>query len=324
MTFIPSGERLPASDDRYRPLTDQELADILKGLPRRPLMAGEADIRLSLAGAQDKIAVHLSDGQIALPLDGAPSTHVLKPAIERFDGTVFNEAFSMRLARAAGLQTAKVELGEAGGIAYLLVERYDRVTRTSPSEEVENHVGVSTLQRLHQEDFCQAFGIVSERKYQSEGGPSLKQCFDLVREASSVPALDLQSLLDAVTFNFLIGNNDAHGKNFSLLYRGETRSNMETRLAPFYDLLSTAYYPELNTKMAMKIGGEYDSDKVSLKHFEGLAEEVGLGKPIVKRRVRELAETLLAKITEVSLEHPVVTGVADLVRKRCERTALRR
>lgn len=312
VTFIPKGECLTERNDRYRHLTNEELARILENLPRRPLMAGEDYIRLSLAGAQDKIAVYISNDQISIPLNGAASTHILKPAIEHFEGTVFNEAFCMKLSQDVGLSTAKTTLGNVEGIDYLLVERYDRVlTQSSPTNEMY-------LERLHQEDFCQALGIVSENKYQNEGGPSLQKCFDLVREASSIPVIDIQSLIDMVIFNFLIGNNDAHGKNFSLLYQGAVQPGLEISLAPSYDLLSTIYYPELTKKMAMKIGGEYVSDKVHARNFEGLAEEARLGKPMVKRRLRELAEKIILKIPDVMIEHSVAIGVAQIIQKRCE------
>jgi hypothetical protein len=124
----------------------------------------------------------------------------------------------MRLARAVGLQAVNAEIGNVEGIDYLLVERYDRAVSANSK----------SLKREHQEDFCQALGIVPEHKYQSEGGPSLKQCFELVRATSATPVIDLQSLLDAVIFNWLIGNHDAHGKNFSLLYRGEIASGLQT------------------------------------------------------------------------------------------------
>lgn len=304
--FVPAGESLPERKYGYRQLSSGQLAEILKQLPRRPLMAGEDGIRLSLAGAQDKIAVHVSHGQISLPLGGAPSTHILKPAIERFEGIVFNEAFCMKLARAIGLHVAKAELGKVESTDYLLVERYDRrLSKDSPD-------GPEHLEREHQEDFCQALGIVPENKYQNEGGPSLKQCFALLRELSSAPVIDLQRLLDAVICNFLIGNHDVHGKNFSLLY------GCETRLAPLYDSLSTAYYPELSKKMAMKIGGEYVSDKVRPKDFEQLAEEAGLAKPMLKRRVQELAETVLEKAPELVAEIPAAKAVAELVHDRCQ------
>jgi serine/threonine-protein kinase HipA len=311
VTFMPVGEALPERNYGYRPLSSQELAAILKELPKRPLLAGEDGIRLSLAGAQDKVAVRIEGKEISLPLGGAPSTHILKPAVERFGGVVFNEAFCMKLAAVAGLPAAKVETRIVEDIEYLLVERYDRTHQ-------KNAEGATTLERLHQEDFCQAQGIVSETKYQKEGGPSLKQCFALLRDVSSAPVIDLSRLLDAVIYNYLVGNNDAHGKNFSLLYHGVGTANQEIRLAPLYDVVSTNYYPELSKDMAMKIGGEYSSDKVTPKDFEQLAEEAGLAKPIVKDRVPELAETVIANLDTAGIEHPVAQAVAAVIRKRCE------
>lgn len=107
------------------------------------------------------------------------------------------------------------------------------------------------------------------------------------------------------------GKSDAHGKNFSLLY------GRETRLAPRYDVLSTANYPELSPRMAMKIGGEYVSDKVLPKDFERLAEEAGLAKPMVKRRVRELTGTVLSKAPDLITDNPAARPVAALVKSRC-------
>jgi len=311
VTFVPAGSGLPERNYNYRPLNQGQLAEILRMLPRRPLMAGEDGIRLSLAGAQDKIAVHVADGQISIPLGGAPSTHILKPAIERFEGIVFNEAFCMKLAGAVGLHVANVGLGRVEEIDYLLVQRYDRVAMVNIASGAEH------LERQHQEDFCQALGIAPDQKYQNEGGPSLKQCFDLVRDLSASPVIDLQRLLDAVIFNFLIGNHDAHGKNFSLVY------GAETRLAPLYDVLSTTYYPELSKKMAMKIGDEYASDKVTPRHFEKLAEDASLSKPMVRQRVLELAETVLAMIPGLEGGNPATSAVAAQVKDRCS-TALKK
>ncbi len=146
------------------------------------------------------------------------------------------------------------------------------------------------MERLHQEDFCQALGIVSENKYQNEGGPSLQQCFQLLRDVASIPVLDLGRLLDAAVYNFLIGNNDAHGKNFSLLYSRENTQAWTNSFAPLYDLVCTAYYPDLSPRMAMKIGGEYESARVSPQHFDRLAEEAGLNKPMVRRRIQSLSK----------------------------------
>lgn len=307
VTFVPAGQELPAQPCDYRPLTGEQLAAILEELPRRPLLAGKDGVRLSLAGAQDKVAVHVAGDQISLPLGGAPSTHILKPAVEHYEGIVFNEAFCMRLAGAVGLNVARTEIRQAGGIDYLLIERYDRRVAASGAAP-------GRLEREHQEDFCQALGVVPENKYQNEGGPSLKQCFDLLRAISSVPVLDLRSLLDAVIFNYLVGNHDAHGKNFSILY------GRQTRLAPLYDVVSTAVYPELSTKMAMKLGGEYASRKVAARHFDAFAEEAALGKPMVRGRLRELGETVLASLQSEGTDRPVEQALAALIRTRCEKT----
>jgi serine/threonine-protein kinase HipA len=314
VTFIPRGETLPEQHYGYRKLSPDELAAILRELPKRPLLAGDEGIRLSLAGAQDKVAVRIEGHDISLPLGGAPTTHILKPAVERFNGVVFNEALCMKLAAAAGLPAARAEARRVDSIDYLLVERYDRTHRRTPGG------GAPVLDRLHQEDFCQAQGIVSEMKYQKEGGPSLKQCFSLLRQVSGAPVVDLARFLDAVIYNYFVGNNDAHGKNFSLLYHGIGTGNVEISLAPLYDVVSTIYYPELSQNMAMKIGGEYSSEKVLPRNFEQLAEEAALGKPLVKQRVPELAEIVIAALGTMDLGHPVAAAVAALIRARCEKT----
>ena len=311
VTFVPTGEPLPESDYRYRTLSSEELAAVLRELPKRPLLAGEEGIRLSLAGAQDKVAVRVDGDEISLPLGGAPSTHILKPGGDRFEGVVANEALCMRLAAAIGIPTAKVEARTVEGMDYLLVERYDRVYRTAPGKE-------PVLERLHQEDFCQAVGIVSEMKYQKEGGPSLKRCFALLREVSSTPDTDLSRLLDAVIFNYLVGNNDAHGKNFSLLYRGLGTDEVQVSLSPLYDSLSTVYYPEISRTMAMKLGGEYSSEKVMPRNFEQFAEEAGLAKPMVKRRVMEVIEAILSALPALELVDGTAEAVSRLIGARCD------
>jgi serine/threonine-protein kinase HipA len=120
--------------------------------------------------------------------------------------------------------------------------------------------------------------------------------------------------LDAAIFNYLVGNNDAHGKNFSLVY-----PDKETRLAPLYDVISTIFYPELAIEMAMRIGREYSSDRVTPKDFEQLAEDAGLAKPLVRRRVPELATVAIEALGKIKISGRVSDEVADLIRKRCAR-----
>jgi serine/threonine-protein kinase HipA len=155
-------------------------------------------------------------------------------------------------------------------------------------------------------------------KYQKEGGLSLKQCFALLREVSSTPVIDLSRLLDAVIFNYLVGNNDAHGKNFSLLYRGIATDDMQVSLSPLYDIVSIVYYPEISRTMAMKLGGEYSSEKVMPRNFEQLAEEAGLAKPMVRRRVTEVIEETLSALPTLEPVDDTTEAIARLVQGRCD------
>jgi serine/threonine-protein kinase HipA len=312
--FLPVGEAPLASVGPWRPhaLEAEGLVKILDLLPVRPLLAGEGGLRLSLAGAQSKVPVVLVQGRVALPQPGQPTSHILKPAIPRFKATTENEAFAMRLAAAAGLEVAGVEprvVRTPGGEArtFLLVERYDRVEDAS-----------QVLQRLHQEDFCQALGVPVERKYQAEGGPSLKACFALLRRVSARPTEDVPRLLDAVVFNLVVGNADAHGKNFSLLL-----GPGGPRLAPLYDLLSTVIYPELSPRFVMKVGRGARLEELDAQAWREFAEQAELGLPFVQRRVREgaarIAEAVpatLAGLPAEDLEVAAFERLAALVLDR--------
>jgi len=208
LQLLPPGEEPQglATNMQAKTLDEERLIRVLDALPVRPLLAGEAGLRLSLAGAQSKVPVVLVNGAVALPAPGQPTTHILKPPISRFAATTENEAFVMRLAGATGLDVAAVEPRVVRGRTFLLVERYDRSADAGEG-----------VQRIHQEDFCQALGVPPETKYAAEGGPNLKDCFALVRGAVIRPAVDVLKLLDAVIFNAIAGNADAHGKNFSIL-----------------------------------------------------------------------------------------------------------
>lgn len=303
-------------------LDGQQLALLLDELPRRPMLAGRDGMRLSLAGAQDKLPV-LFDGQrIGLPRGNTASTHILKPAIAAVQGSVINEAFCMALAAAMGLPTAKTEILSVADRQVLLVGRYDR--RIGDNGQGE---------RLHQEDFCQALGIVPELKYQNEGGPNLQRCFELLRRATRPSAPQVLRLLDAVIFNALIGNHDAHAKNFSLLYAGETskiaRSNIaKPTLAPLYDLLCTAVYPTLTTKMAMKVGSSYRFSEVRKRHWERFALDAGLSGAQTKKRMMRIAQELPQAVGKLQAEpafshHELIFKIAALIEQRCALTLRR-
>lgn len=302
------------SAQAVRWLDDAELITILNELPRRPMLAGDKGLRLSLAGAQDKLPVICSEGRIGLPLHNAPSSHILKPAIQAAEGSVFNEAFCLALAAQMKLNAALASIQRVDGQAYLLVERYDRVRQTD-----------GTLQRLHQEDLCQALGIEPEFKYQNEGGPDLVQCFALIRKATSPSAPHILRLLDYVIFNALIGNNDAHAKNFSLIY-----TERGTVLAPLYDALSTSVYTHLTDKMAMKIGSKYEFTEVQVRHWEQFAKAAGMSPAQVKKRILTLARQLPSEATSLrslfakrNWDHDVIGEIVGIIERRCQLTCKR-
>jgi serine/threonine-protein kinase HipA len=277
VTLLPPGaspDDLPARVE-VRWLDEPALAAALDELPRRPLLADpDEGVRLSLAGAQDKLPVVVRDGRIGIPLGRTPSTHIVKTPIVRFDDTVANEAFCLELARSLGLTAARAEIRAAEDREFLLVERYDR-----------RHLADGRVERIHQEDLCQALAVPPQLKYESEGGPGLAACFGVLRGSSTELATDRIALVDAVTLNFLLGNHDAHGKNFSLLL-----ADAGVRLAPLYDLVSTAVYAGLDRKMAMAIGGEYRPDYVRRRHVERFAEQAMVGAAATRRRMLRLAE----------------------------------
>ena len=206
LSLWPAGETPPPSAGPGSPvaLADDELATLLASLDTRPFLAGTRGLRLSLAGAQSKMPVVLVDGRIGFPAPGQPTTHILKPPIARFPATTENEAFAMRLAAGLGLDAAPVEPYVVADRPCLLVTRYDR--RAEPD---------GAVRRLHQEDFCQALGVVADRKYAADGGPGFRQCFELVRRACSRPAVEVLKLLDAAIVQVLLGE------------RGRTRQELQ-------------------------------------------------------------------------------------------------
>ncbi len=316
VTFLEPGQVLHESTqgDDVQWLSDEEVVAILDELPRRPMLAGKDGLRLSLAGAQDKLPVLFDGDRLGLPRNGTPSSHILKPPIHAVEESVINEGFCMALAEAMQLKPAKSKVHAVLNRPFLLVERYDRV-----ADEQGHRL------RLHQEDFCQALGVEPEMKYQNEGGPDLAQCFDLVRRITRPSAPQVLRLYDYVIFNALIGNHDAHAKNFSLLYVGEIPV-----LAPFYDTLSTAVYSTLTPKMAMKIGSKYKFSEVQARHWDQLAEGAGLARAQAKRRILELAKSLPLAARKLQSDtgrsfsdNPVLERIIVLIEQRCALTVRR-
>lgn len=306
VTLLPGdGAETAAEPDSLEPLSAERLDEVLTELPQRPLAAdANGEVRLSLAGAQSKLPVVEIDGGFALPHGSAhPTTHILKPEPARFPGLVANEFFCMRLAAEAGLQVAAVDRAETtSGLPFLIVSRYDRDLTQEP------------IRRLHQEDVCQALGKLYIEKYQQEGGPSVGETMQLIDDASSVPARDRQQFWLALAFNVLVGNCDAHGKNYSLLYDSPAPS-----LAPLYDLLATSVY-DLTTRLAMSIDGATHLEEVDAHAWARLAGEVGFAPRFLSQRVEPFVGRVLEAAEDLAGQDqhgdPIVGEILAGIRSR--------
>ena len=290
----------PLADDnsRYRLLDDEQLNTLVEELPKRPMLAGEEGIRLSLAGAQNKLPVYFDGKQVSLPMGTAASTHILKPAIKQYSQTVENETFCMMLAARMGLPVPDVTILHKAEPLYLIT-RYDR-----------QHDQKNTITRLHQEDFCQALGIAPDMKYEKEGGPSLKACFELLRNNSIQPIADVRHLLQWVVFNYLIGNADAHAKNIALVF-----TPTGPVLAPFYDLMCTAVYDELTDRVAMKIGGEDRPSWIIERRWQQFAEDIDVGYKLVKQTLEKMSQQIVAEAKAVQQEFAQQHGECELLQR---------
>ena len=316
VSLLPEDTR-PTGEQSYRTLTDDQLNELVNELPKRPLLAGEEGIRLSLAGAQNKLPVYYQKNQqsgvVSLPIGEAASSHILKPPMKNYSHTVENEAFCMQLAIDIGLTVPSVDILHKQVNLYL-IERYDRAYTIDGAED-------GRLLRNHQEDFCQALGVAPDQKYEKEGGPGLQQCFTLVREKSVLPIQDVSRLLDWVIFNYLIGNADAHAKNISLLL-----TQQGPQLAPFYDLMCTAIYDGLTDRLAMKIGGKDKPDWVIERYWQVFADDIEVNYKLVRNRlaymkeaVRDAAPATRDTFVEKHGECEVYEEILDIIEARAKK-----
>jgi len=267
------------------PLTDAGIVELVANLRSAPLGAG-GRVRISLAGVQEKLLLtRMPDGRWGRPVDGTPSTHILKPEIARFPATVENEAFCMRLAKHLGLPVASVETTMVNGRKLIIVQRYDRVIHSDGS-----------VQRLHQEDFCQATGVPPEKKYQEHGGPPLTRIAGILQAVA--PAAAGAALLRAVVLNVLIGNGDAHAKNLSLLHHPSGALG----LAPLYDLMSTVFYGD--ERLAMYIDSVQRTQRVTADRILNEAARWGLARRHASKIIADIIERTPDAVALAAAETP--------------------
>jgi len=303
---VPSGKR------SYRRLSSEALDDLVKrrGYVSSSLPPDERP-RLSLAGAQDKCALLVRDGEFFLPQKEAPSSHILKFELASYRHVPAYETFTTMFARAIGLTAVEIELVQIAGQLCTLTKRYDRYA--------DEH---GEIQRLHQEDFCQALGYSNDKKYQDSGGPSFADCFAAVGEASTEPVIDSQDLLRWQIFNVLAGNSDGHAKNLSLLHPEQG----VTRLAPFYDLVCTRAIERIDHRLAFDVGGERDPGKIHQAEWDRLASQCDIRKQFLRGLIEETAASLSEQLQPVreTFEkrfgpYAALQRIEHVVRKQCSR-----
>lgn len=304
--------------DGIEPLSDAQVASRLSQV-RRDVGSGRwlGDIgQFSLAGAQAKIALLKLDDGWAVPSGRIPTTHILKPPGGDYGGFVENEMFCLRLARAMGMPAAHSEKIEIEGESAICVERYDRA-RTADG-----------WTRIHQEDFCQALGVMPQIKYQNQGGPGAADLADILWQHGTQPQQDVATLFNALAFNYLIGGTDAHAKNYSLLLDSE-----QVRLAPLYDISSALPYPQLQKrkiKLAMKIGSHYRWWDITLRDWQATASAMRLAPAMAMEMLARMAlelptvaEQQRFQLEEEGIAHPILETLVQEIAASCARCLAR-
>ncbi len=278
------------------------------------IIANQEPGYLSLAGAQDKFPAIYNQKEFFLPLHGAPTTHIVKVPINRrgIKESVFNEYYCMQLAALCGFNIpANQIVYQKNKHPLFVIQRYDRHRATD-----------GRIYRIHQQDFCQAQGFPSQKKYEATGGPTLKDNYDLIVKNVTIKERlkSAYSYLDWICFNLFIGNNDSHSKNISFVLRDKS-----VELAPFYDLISTAPYSVLKKQFSFKIGGCDDWSLIGKKQFETLDMELGIKVGTMEDRMQQtyqtlslnkdsLAEDISFKFKDVK----VVKRIAKLIEERAK------
>ncbi len=322
-----------ASDDDPAPreITLQELDDRIARHEQLPLTVWDGKVRMSVAGLQDKLLVYLDrpveEGGRLFLVEGRrlASTHLLKPdtAQSRTPHLAINEHFCMSLARRMGLPAAEVRLLRTPR-PVLVVRRFDR--------EVEAYAHQVRVRRRHIIDTCQACDLPVSYKYERNLGsaPAVRHIRDGVSferlfhcaELTSNKAAARLTLLRWALFQFLVGNSDAHGKNFSFL----VRPGGLLEPAEWYDLISVLQYDGFDTELAMAYGDVFVHEEVSAFALADFATRCGIDRKLMRREGQRLARLAIQEAAlqaESGLyladERSFIQGIAQFVTRQALR-----
>ena len=306
LSLIPEGVAA-AAREILAPLSPAALQEKIKASRARnlPLMASWDEIRMSLAGAQEKLALRIdANGAMFLPEGSAPSTHIVKPenASADFPYCPANEFFCMRLAHEMKVPVPAVGLLHLPEPLYV-IERFDREPLDKGAD--------TAFRRIHQIDLCQAMGVAPSKKYESEGGLGLHHLFGVLRGAFlDRPVVAANAFVQWIAFNYLIGNLDAHAKNIAFLMRGH-----KAAVAPFYDMLCVeAYLPR--QPMAMSIAGENKPGWVEGAHWDAMACEAGVAPRLVRGVLSRMSADLPEAISRVIGDERLLPVERDFLREK--------
>lgn len=277
---------VPTAKQTFAPLTQDVLSHMIdEALAGKPLMEQDGNPHMSLAGAQDKIGLHRQSDFFSMPEGTTPSTCILKPenVNKTYPFCPANEWFCMSLAKQSGLIVPDVDLISVGPHRAYVVQRCDRKILDG-----------GYVQRIHQIDLCQAQNVPARKKYEDEGGLAAADLFEVTAKCRA-PAIANRAAMQWLSFNYLIGNSDAHAKNVSFLM-----PDSKLVVAPAYDLLCVEAYHHQN-QLTMAIGGESKATWIGGCQWDALALENGID-PRAMRTILTTITTNLEKARESLLQ----------------------
>ena len=306
----PDSEPTPVGTIDAVPVNDREITKILNNLATAPLgITEDQAFRISIAGAQEKTALLRWNDKWCKPHGTTATTHIFKPSIGKLPNgvdltaSVENEYLCLKILSGLGLPSTNAQMETFGDRRVLVVERFDRLWTSD-----------SRLLRLPQEDCCQALSVPPSRKYQSDGGPGIKEILELLR-GSDEPLSDQRLFLKANIVFWLLGATDGHAKNFSIFLSPGGRF----RMTPFYDVISaqpsvdSRQIPWNQFRLAMGFGAtpHYSMRKIAPRHFFETGERAGIGRDVTESIIEELLDGASAAVDAVISKLP--TGFPEKI-----------
>ena len=306
VTLLAPGEQVSDRALSWEPLAPAKLEELLTAYRTDiPLgmIAEEDDFRISVAGAQEKTALLKIDKSWCIPKGTTPTTHIIKLPIGEIkqpnatldlSESVDNEYLCLALARELGFDVPDTEIIRTKAIRALAVERFDRRWAG----------GRTVLLRLPQEDLCQAFGLPSSVKYESDGGPGIPEIMEFLL-GSSEALKDRYDFMKFQVFQWLLGATDGHAKNFSIFIQ----AGGSYRLPPFYDIISAfpvlggpgLHMSDLKLAMSLKAskGRKTEINTLYPRHFLATAKEVNFSDAQMWEILRYFADNIPRAIEAV-------------------------